>query len=228
MPPSVVARPEILLQGYDRDSHEWKDIPFKYKPGDVHRRPPIVAPHQPRLDWQMWFAALGQYQHQPWLIALIDRLLHHGNIAADAISLLDEANYPFRYGSAPLAIRAQLFHYDFTRLNTSWARRQLSIAGDSTASAGILSSSDPNAWWSRKYVADYLPALELNNPSVANFLGHYGIQTRGFKSIDDKMKDCFDSNFSHTEQSLSPAVKMLRNSFKNIVCSSFTIRKVLR
>ena len=33
------------------------------------------APHQPRLDWQMWFAALGRYEHNPWLIHLIYRLL---------------------------------------------------------------------------------------------------------------------------------------------------------
>jgi hypothetical protein len=226
-PPSVVARPEIILQGLDRDSHEWKDIPFKYKPGDIRRRPPMVAPHQPRLDWQMWFAALGSYQQQPWLIALVDRLLHDTDIAAETIALLDQKNYPFRNGSPPLAIRAQLYHYDFTRLNTSWARRQLSSVNDPIASAGMLSPSDPNVWWSRKFVADYLPALELNNPSVANFLGHYGIQSRDFKSIDDKMKDCFDSKFSYVEQPLSSVVDGLRNAIKYMVCSSFRIRKVL-
>ena len=35
----------------------------------------IIAPHQPRLDWQMWFAALGSYQHDPWIIHLMYRLL---------------------------------------------------------------------------------------------------------------------------------------------------------
>ena len=32
------------------------------------RRPPVVAPHQPRLDWQMWFAALGHYRQSPWIV----------------------------------------------------------------------------------------------------------------------------------------------------------------
>ena len=34
-----------------------------------------TAPHQPRLDWQMWFAALGSYQHNPWFLNLVYRLL---------------------------------------------------------------------------------------------------------------------------------------------------------
>src|SRR5678815_5340818 len=50
-------RPEIIIQGSD-DGRTWKNYEFRYKPGDLHRPPPFVAPHQPRLDWQMWFAAL--------------------------------------------------------------------------------------------------------------------------------------------------------------------------
>ena len=33
------------------------------------------APHQPRLDWQMWFAALGGYHNNPWLVNLVYKLL---------------------------------------------------------------------------------------------------------------------------------------------------------
>jgi hypothetical protein len=47
----------------------------RYKPGDVLAAPPVIAPHQPRLDWQMWFAALGSYSHDPWIIHLADQLL---------------------------------------------------------------------------------------------------------------------------------------------------------
>lgn len=46
-----------------------------YKPGNVSRAPPIVVPHQPRLDWQMWFAALGPHTHSPWFTSLVLRLL---------------------------------------------------------------------------------------------------------------------------------------------------------
>ena len=41
------------------------------------RAPPIVAPHQPRLDWQMWFAALGEYGHNPWLLHLAVHVLQN-------------------------------------------------------------------------------------------------------------------------------------------------------
>src|SRR5262249_42415753 len=47
-------RHEIVLQGSD-DGETWRDYEFSWKPGDVMRRPGFVAPHQPRLDWQMWF-----------------------------------------------------------------------------------------------------------------------------------------------------------------------------
>lgn len=46
-----------------------------YKPGNVSRPPPFLIPHQPRLDWQMWFAALGQHTHSPWFTGLVLRLL---------------------------------------------------------------------------------------------------------------------------------------------------------
>ena len=48
---------------------------FLYKPGNISGPPPFVAPHQPRLDWQMWFAALGGYEQAPWFINFAYRLL---------------------------------------------------------------------------------------------------------------------------------------------------------
>src|SRR5580704_11623912 len=54
----TTTRPEIIVEGSD-DGVQWREYGFKYKPGDVMRRPRWNAPHQPRLDWQMWFAALG-------------------------------------------------------------------------------------------------------------------------------------------------------------------------
>lgn len=46
-----------------------------YKPGNLSAPPPVVTPHQPRLDWQMWFAALGTHTQAPWFTSLINRLL---------------------------------------------------------------------------------------------------------------------------------------------------------
>ncbi len=62
-------RIEIILEG-SADGETWQPYEFKYKPGDVNRAPGWVAPYQPRLDWQMWFAALSNYQTNPWFVNL--------------------------------------------------------------------------------------------------------------------------------------------------------------
>lgn len=46
-----------------------------YKPGNLSAPPPVLTPHQPRLDWQMWFAALGPHTQSPWFTSLMHRLL---------------------------------------------------------------------------------------------------------------------------------------------------------
>src|SRR4029453_5377254 len=67
-------RCEIVLEG-STDGIDWLPYEFKWKPGDVKRPPGWCAPHQPRLDWQMWFSGLETPQENPWLVALIYRLL---------------------------------------------------------------------------------------------------------------------------------------------------------
>ncbi len=62
-------RNEIIIEGSD-DGVEWREYEFRYKPGDVSRRPPWNIPHQPRLDWQMWFAALDD----PRRVSLVSTL----------------------------------------------------------------------------------------------------------------------------------------------------------
>src|SRR6184192_2549834 len=66
-------RGEIVIEG-SADGIDWLPYEFKWKPGDVMRAPGWCAPHQPRLDWQMWFAALGSYRENPWFGRLIVRL----------------------------------------------------------------------------------------------------------------------------------------------------------
>jgi hypothetical protein len=67
-------RAEIVLEA-SSDGVRWAPWEFKYKPGRVDRRPQFVAPWQPRLDWQMWFAALSDCRSNPWLLSLQYRLL---------------------------------------------------------------------------------------------------------------------------------------------------------
>lgn len=181
MPPSVVARPEVILEGLDGREGLWKEIPFRYKPGNVLTMPPLVAPHQPRLDWQMWFAALGSYQSTPWLIHLIDKLLD--GEASEVIALLDRKNYPF-IKNPPIKIRAQLYSYDFTRLNTSWTRQ-------SYPKAPFLQGKTAGMqWWRRKSPKEYLPEIEARNPSVETFLIANGIHRRPYTPLSTRIEKC--------------------------------------
>src|SRR5262249_52420980 len=66
------ARP---VEGSD-DGQVWKPYEFRWKPGALSRRPRFVTPHMPRLDWQMWFAALGDWRGAQWTLYFCERLLH--------------------------------------------------------------------------------------------------------------------------------------------------------
>lgn len=71
-----------------------------------------VAPHQPRLDWQMWFAALGSYQHNHWFIVMLYRLLEN---EPTVLSLMQDNPFPHQ---PPKYIKAQLFTYHFSAIST--------------------------------------------------------------------------------------------------------------
>ncbi|MBY0551580.1 MAG: lipase maturation factor family protein [Candidatus Obscuribacterales bacterium] len=100
-------RPEIIIEG-SNDGLNWKAYEFKYKPGALDRMPPCVAPHQPRLDWQMWFAALGSVDENPWVVNLAVRLLQG---SPEVLSLLQKNPFP---GHPPRFIRANSIQYEFT------------------------------------------------------------------------------------------------------------------
>jgi len=94
-PPSVVGRPEVVLEGLIPGTghfgvpEKWVEIPFLYKPSDPYGNLPWVAPHQPRLDWQMWFAALSAYQNEPWFVHLAAKLLSTTTATASATTNAD-------------------------------------------------------------------------------------------------------------------------------------------
>src|SRR6516225_4759609 len=69
-------RGEIVIEG-SYDGSEWHEYEFRYKPGDLARPPPWNIPHQPRLDWQMWFAALDDPRRLRWFWAFLRRLLEN-------------------------------------------------------------------------------------------------------------------------------------------------------
>ena len=119
----TTSRPEIIVEG-SMDGETWRAYSFPYKPGDVARAPRWAEPHQPRLDWQMWFAALGNYRENPWFVNFAVKLLQ----GSPEVRGLLEAD-PFG-GRAPQYVRAVLYDYSFTdaeerRRTGNWWKREI-------------------------------------------------------------------------------------------------------
>jgi hypothetical protein len=129
----TTARPEIVVEGSE-DGTVWRSYEFKYKPTDVHEPLSWVAPLQPRLDWQMWFAALGQYDNEMWFRNFCARLLQG---SPDVLRLLQRD--PFE-GRPPRYVRAVFYQYRFAD-------------GAARRADGV--------WWTRERVGDYSPVLSL-------------------------------------------------------------------
>jgi len=127
----TTTRPEIEIEG-SQDGRDWQPFAFRYKPGDPRRAPPFVAPHMPRLDWQMWFAALraerlvdrpdvaGQWRARvdPWLGRLAVAVLEG---EPEVRALLG----PSPFGEAPPRhVRLVLWQYRFTDGGRAWWERE--------------------------------------------------------------------------------------------------------
>ncbi|KAL1496713.1 hypothetical protein AB1Y20_014306 [Prymnesium parvum] len=165
LPPSVVAVPAVVIEGEDADG-AWVEVPLRYAPSREARPPRRTAPHQPRLDWQMWFAALGSYHAHPWLLHLLYKLLLPNATASAALRLLDADAFPFA-AAPPRRVRASLYHYDFTRLPSPWAARlphAAAVRGECVAAwraaTGWGGGGAPcDHWWVRRRVGEYVPPL---------------------------------------------------------------------
>lgn len=128
------SRPEIIVEG-SNDRITWETYQFRWKPGDLTVAPKWVAPHQPRLDWQMWFAALqGSYQRTPWFLNFMGALLQG---KPKVLQLLADNPFP---DTPPRYIRATLYDYRFTDLATKRSE---------------------GTWWHREWKSIYCPAISL-------------------------------------------------------------------
>ncbi len=131
----TTVRLEIIVEGSDDGVH-WSEYAFKYKPGDVMRPPRWNIPYQPRLDWQMWFAALGTPAQNPWFERFLQRLLEN---SPEVTALL--ASNPFAFPhKPPIYVRALLYDYRFS------SREEKDKTG---------------AWWVRQPEGIYYPAVTL-------------------------------------------------------------------
>ena len=125
-------RDEIVIEGSD-DGVNWREYSFRYKPGDLARGPRWNVPHQPRLDWQMWFAALEDPRGLRWFSRFLQRLLENEPAVT---GLLEENPFPDK---PPAYVRAQFYDYSYT-------------SGEAKAQG---------LWWERHLLGLYFPTVHL-------------------------------------------------------------------
>ncbi len=126
-------RYEIEFQG-SNDGQNWTPYPFRYKPQELSKAPGIYAPYQPRFDWNLWFASLGDWRENSIVPSTEERLLSNGH---DVLQLF--AGDPFA-DAPPKQVRAVLWQYWFTTL----AEKR---------STGM--------WWRRNLMGLYAPVLQI-------------------------------------------------------------------
>ena len=129
-------RPEIILEG-SLDGTNWENYEFYYKPGDVYRPPPFVAPHQPRLDWQMWFVAQGPIKNSSWFYPFAQRLFDGSDSVRDLLAVDPFPDTPPRY------LRARVFNYQF---------------------ASPEERKTDGVWWKRTFSHVFLPPVVRRRP----------------------------------------------------------------
>ncbi|MGC8548214.1 MAG: lipase maturation factor family protein [Acidobacteriaceae bacterium] len=126
------ARYLIEFQGSDDGTH-WKPYPYRYQPQKLHQPPGIYAPYQPRFDWNLWFASLGDWRQYPFVLNCEARLL----LQSPSVLQLFAGN-PFPNG--PKYVRTIVWQYWFS---TPEEKRTQGL------------------WWTRKPLGYYAPPLEL-------------------------------------------------------------------
>jgi hypothetical protein len=126
-------RYEIEFQG-SNDGQTWIAYPFRHKPQDLEKPPRIYAPYQPRLDWNLWFASLGEWRDNPLVLRTQRRLLQN---TPDVLVLFAANPFP---QAPPRQVRAVLWQYWFT---------------------SMAEKREHGLWWRRELLGLYAPAIRL-------------------------------------------------------------------
>ena len=138
----VGGRPEVVVELAGSDG-TFKELDFLYKPTDLKTELPWVAPHQPRLDWQMWFAALGKIDHNTWLVNFAIRILQQKE---EVLNLIDRNSYEKKFGLyKPIYVRMYTYKYHYTK-------------------------NREDGVWYRDSKQMYLNAITLEDPNVKSYL----------------------------------------------------------
>ncbi len=136
-------RYEIEFQG-TLDGETYIPYPFRYKPQNPKTPPGIYAPYQPRFEWNLWFASLGNARRNPWVLRAAAGLLR-----AEPAVLELFAFDPFR-GRRPREVRTVVYRYWFSSL-------------EDLRKHGI--------YWRRELLGTYAPALRWANGGSIEIVG---------------------------------------------------------
>lgn len=142
-------RLNVVFEGTDAASPDertvWKEYPYQALPVALNRRPPQIAPYQPRLDWQMWFASMSTPDQYPWTLHVVWKLLHND---PGALSLFGGNPFPEK---PPHYVRAVLYRYRFARPH-----------------------NPEGNWWQRQELGLWLPPLSADDPRLIDLLQQAG------------------------------------------------------
>jgi hypothetical protein len=130
-------RLEVVVEGTAGvpEGDGWREYGFRGKPGEPGRMPRQWAPYHLRLDWQMWFLALGS-PGMNWFVPFLNKLLD-----ADPATLGLLRHDPFA-AERPAWVRARVFSYRYTTWG-EWRR-----SGD---------------WWVREPLGELVPPVSRGN-----------------------------------------------------------------
>lgn len=148
----IDGRPELVIEG-SLDGIEWQEYEFFYKPGKMDERPKFSLTHQPRIDWQMCSAALGDdINSEIWLTNMIDKIFKNSQ---SVLSIFKENPFP----SGPNYLRIQKYKYWFT------SRSEAQTKG---------------WWWKRKFDSVYMEPIHRNERKLKEYLKSNGFENIDF------------------------------------------------
>ena len=136
------------------------------KPGNINSFSKWISPYHYRLDWLLWFAALYKsYEHTPWLVHLVYKLLQNDDLVTRSLLASDGGN-PFKDKDPPRFVKVDLFLYEMENPFGRGRGRGKELA-DGDWERGQV--------WRRKYVKNFLPPMDLENPTLERFLIERGM-----------------------------------------------------
>jgi hypothetical protein len=142
-------RPVIIFEGTGSadpaTATDWKEYPYVGSPWDPKLTPPFIAPYQPHLDWQLWFAAMASYREYPWTLNLVWKLLHNDPATLGLFAGNPFPDHPPRY------VRAVLYIYHFAK-----------------------PGNPEHVYWTRDRLGLWLPALSADSPELLSALRQEG------------------------------------------------------